>query len=106
MTGLQPETPDASTSGRDAADRTADRFIAEAVRTVSRHAIGSGVAAEVAARYRGSPLDAEVALRDILFIVGRDVLAEAFEAACRPWRDGGGWRRDVPEGRLPRRAGR
>ena len=78
MTGLQPETPDANTSERDAADRTADRFAMDAARAVAGHVIGSGVAAEVAARCRGSPLDAEIALRDILFIAGREVLAETF----------------------------
>ena len=78
LCGGLPETPDASTSERDAAEKTADRFVAEAARAVAGHAIGSGVAAEIAARCRGSPLDAEIALRDILFSAGREVLAETF----------------------------
>ena len=86
MTGLQPETPDANTSERDAAEKTADRFVAEAARAVAGHAIGTGVAAEIAARCRGSPLEAEIALRDILFIAGREVLANTYE---RPAGHGG-----------------
>ena len=60
MTGLQPETPNASTSERNETDRTARLRVAEAARTAARHVMEPGVVDEVAVALRERSLEAGV----------------------------------------------
>ena len=101
MTGLQPETPDASTSERNGTGRAARLLVAEAARAAAsmsrllvaeaaraaaRHVMESGVVDGIAAALRESPLEAETEVRDMAFIMARLILAEAYE---RPAGHGG-----------------
>ena len=86
MTGLQPETPDASTSERSESGRTARLRVAEAARVAVRQAIEPGVADGIAAALRESSLEAGTEVRDMAFGMARPLLAEACE---RPAGHGG-----------------